>query len=102
MVTFAKHRNFYNELIRLEREEISHPESVMKVFCADYQLFEIRQRLWDLVETALTTDNSAFSEAGQREAILLFYNRLEEVIEATFCKYAKPTRKKRSKGVKKQ
>lgn len=99
LMYFSKHRNFYNTFIRLETEEIDHPESVIATFCGDYQLFEIRQQLWDLVETALTTENSAFSEARQRESVMLFYNKLEEVLEANFAKYSAPHFKKPIKRV---
>ena len=80
-------RDFYNESIRLREDQLTDPESVLDEFFVDYQMVEVRQQLWDLLETALTSENTAFAEAPQREALLLFYYRLEEVMEAVFIKY---------------
>ena len=83
---FTRHKAFFDQPIRLEREEIAQPEAVMQAFCGAYHLHETRQRLWDLLETALTSENTPFQDAEARTNIMLFYNQLEELLEAVYIR----------------
>ena len=80
---FTIYEDFYNKSVRLGQVLVVRGELVIEQFCGDYQLSEVRKQLWEM-ETALITDNSAYAEASQGEALRLFCNRLEEVTEAIF------------------
>ena len=84
MDVFSKNRSFYDQIIRLDAEELQRPTEVLISFREAYHLYEIRKMLWNLVETALTTENEAFEQAAHREALLVFYGQLEEVMEAVY------------------
>lgn len=45
-------------------------------------MYEVRTRLWNLVETALTSDNIQFHEPCERLSLVHFYGQLERLIEA--------------------
>jgi hypothetical protein len=46
-------------------------------------MYEVRTRLWNLVETALTSDNIQYHEPSERLSLIHFYGQLEGLIEAT-------------------
>lgn len=46
-------------------------------------MYEVRTRLWNLVETALTSDNIQYHEPCERLSLIHFYGQLEGLIEAT-------------------
>ncbi len=46
-------------------------------------MYEVRTRLWNLVETALCSDNIQYHEPSERMSLIHFYGQLEELIEAT-------------------
>ena len=86
MSIYSRHKSFFNQPIRLNREEILSPDGVIRTFCNAHHLYEIRQHLWNLVETAISTENELYEEAEKRSALLFFYGQLEEVIEAVYVK----------------
>ena len=86
MTVFTRHKAFFDQPIHLETEEIAQPETVIRAFCGAFHLHETRQHLWDLLETALTSDNTAFQDAETRNNIMLFYNQLEELLEAVYIR----------------
>ena len=90
---YLQHKNFYNLPIRLEKEQQAKPYEVIKSFCGAYNLHEIRQHLWDLLEISVTTENYVFDEASARNNIFLFYRQLEELIEAIYIINAKKLNK---------
>lgn len=69
-------------MIFLGEEDQAEPIRVFKRFFGDYRLHEVRHILWCMVEACLTTDNSDFSEPGDRADLLLRYKHLEELLEA--------------------
>ncbi len=81
---YAQHKDFYNQPIRLDNQQLEEPFDVIQSFCGAYQLHEIRQHLWDFLETAVITENFAFDEADKRNSIFLFYQQLEEALEALY------------------
>jgi len=86
---YLRHKDFYNQPIRLDKEQQAKPDEVIQSFCGAYQLHEIRQHLWDFLEIAVTTDNYVFDDPGERNNIFLFYHQLEEAIEALYVMHAK-------------
>lgn len=57
---------------------------VISDFFDDFNLSDIRQVLWQLVEVATTTDNDLFQEPEARADLFHQYSRLEELIEAAY------------------
>jgi hypothetical protein len=86
MGIYAQNKAFFNQPIRLEKEEMANPDLVIEAFRNAHHLHEIRQYLWDLLETAITTENTAFQDASSRNHILFFYQELESLIEAIYMK----------------
>jgi hypothetical protein len=76
---FEVYQEFYNKPILTGSEG---PFGIIHTFFEDIQMHEVRQRLWNLVETAITSDIIQFSEAEDRQALLNFYCRIEELVEA--------------------
>jgi len=72
----------FDKIIYLEAEGISDPMRVFRRFFNDYRLHEIREILWTMVETCITTDNTEFSDPGDRADLLTRQRHLEELLEA--------------------
>jgi len=73
---------FFDKIIYLEEEDRQDPLRVFRRFFSDYRLHEVRHILWSMVETCITTDNSEFSEPGDRADLLMRYRHFEELLEA--------------------
>jgi hypothetical protein len=84
MNPFINHPEFYNRPIRLDKDERDSPVEVMEDFFDSYRLHEVRQILWDMVQTAVTTDNYLFNDFDRRDFLFLFYEKLERFLESGF------------------
>lgn len=73
MHNFNLHSEFYNQPILLTEEEKQDPLPVIRQFCEDMKLFEVRIHLYNLFEVALTTPNTIYDEASEKHAMLGFY-----------------------------
>jgi len=72
----------FDKILYLEEEDRQEPLRVFRRFFSDYRLHEVRDILWSMVETCITTDNSEFSEPGDRADLLMRYRHFEELLEA--------------------
>jgi hypothetical protein len=84
MSQFLEQPQLFDQVMRLEEGERKEPLGVIDRFFTDYKLHEFRHILWTMVETCLTTDNSDFSEPEERADLLLRYNDLEKLLEASY------------------
>jgi hypothetical protein len=72
----------FDKIIYLQEEDIKDPLRVFRRFFGDYRLHELRDILRTMVETCITTDNSEFSDPGDRADLLMRYRHIEELLEA--------------------
>jgi hypothetical protein len=82
MSPFMEQRELFDRVLLLGEEEIKEPIVVFERFFSDYRLHECRYILWSMVETCLTTENTEFSDPGERANLLLNYRNLERLLEA--------------------
>lgn len=75
---------FNNTPVRLSKREAKHAGKFIQTFFGAYHLHEIRRSLAALTEIALTTNNTHFDDAKERDSILWFYYELEIFIEAVW------------------
>lgn len=75
-------KELFDRVLLLGEEEIKEPIVVFERFFSDYRLHECRYILWSMVETCLTTENTEFSDPGERANLLLNYRNLERLLEA--------------------
>ena len=75
-------KELFDGILLLGEEEVQEPMAVLERFFSDYRLHECRYILWAMVETCLTTDNTEFSEPGERADLLMRYKDLERLLEA--------------------
>jgi|HubBroStandDraft_6_1064221.scaffolds.fasta_scaffold1620916_1 hypothetical protein len=80
MQRFYDNKEFFNQPVLTGDK---NPYEIIKAYFEDKEMCEVRIRLWNLVETALTSDNIQFSEAAERLSLIHFYGQLEELVEAT-------------------
>ena len=71
-------------MLLLGEEEKRDPLLFLERFFSDYRLHECRLYLWMMVETCITTDNTAFSDPEERANLLLRYKDLERLLEAGY------------------
>ncbi len=84
MHTFELHPEFYNQPILLTEEEKQDPLSVIREFFEDVKLIEVRIHLYNLLEVALTTPNTIYDDASERDAVLCFIKCLEKIVDANY------------------
>lgn len=72
----------YNHPLLLTAEEIKDPLLVLKAFYEDYHLSELRQTLWQMGETCLTTDNHYYNKPTDRADLIQRVKDLEKILEA--------------------
>jgi hypothetical protein len=80
MQRFYTHKEFFNKPILTGDQ---NPYQTIKAYFDDREMYEVRIRLWNLVETALCSDNIQFHEPSERMSLIHFYGQLEKLIEAT-------------------
>ncbi len=80
MQRFEANKEFFNKPVLTGSR---NPYEIIRTFFEDRKMYEVRIQLWNLVETALTSENIQFSEASDRQSLIHFYGQLEELIEAT-------------------
>ncbi len=81
---FRQHIDFYNQPIRLTEEQQQKPTLVIREFFKNLHLVEVRQKLWDWLETAIAAEYGLFEEATDRSGLIQFYSQLEELVEAAY------------------
>lgn len=86
MHNFNLHSDFYNQPILLTDEEKQDPLLVIRAFFEDVKMVEVRTHLYNLLEVALTTPNTIYSDASERDAALCFVKQLERIVEAILIK----------------
>ncbi len=84
MQLYSQHSEFFDQPIRLTEEEKKDPLQVINFFFGAHHLHEIRQILWNLFETSITTDNHMYDESRERDKLLCFYQQLETMLEAAY------------------
>lgn len=82
MNLFEQNKDFYNQPIRLTAEQIDNPVIVLEDFFSNFHLYESRELLADWLRAVLTTPNAQFAEASERSGIVVFAEKLEELLEA--------------------
>jgi hypothetical protein len=84
MSQFLEQSGLFDQVIRLGAEEKEAPFLTINRFFNDYRLHEWRHNLWTMVEICLTTDNAEFNDPQERANLLLRYDDLEKLLEATW------------------
>jgi hypothetical protein len=80
MQPYHDHKEFFNKPVFTGDQS---PYHIIKEYFDDREMYEVRSRLWNLVETALCSDNIQFHEPSERMSLIHFYGQLEGLIEAT-------------------
>ena len=82
--TYNKHPQWYNEPLRLTKEQNHDPFLVLTEFFECYQLNEIREILWQWTSSIISSPGVISIEPLERSNHLYFYEKIEEFIEAGF------------------
>lgn len=84
MHDFNLHSEFYNQPILLTEEEQKKTLLSIREFFENISLLEVRILLNSLLEVALSTNNTLFSEAADRDTALYLINQLEKLVESAY------------------
>jgi hypothetical protein len=85
---------FNHTPVLLNKKEAKQAGKLIQRFFGAYHLHEIRHSLAQLTEIALTTNNTHFEDAKERDSILWFYYELEIFIEAAWFQNQQNTKSK--------
>lgn len=82
--THNNHPQWYNQPLRLSKEEKRDPLLVLDDFFECYHLNDVRQILWQWLTTVISSHQSISNDALDRDNHLYFYEKIEEIIEAAY------------------
>ncbi len=68
MQPFHAHKEFFNSPVLTGDQD---PYEIIKDYFDDREMYEVRIKLWNLVETALCSPNIQFHESAERQQINL-------------------------------
>ena len=80
MQRFHEHKEFFNKPIFISDTD---PYEIIYRYFQDRHTYEVRTRLWNFVETVLTSDNIQYHDPCERLSLIHFYDQPEGLIEAT-------------------
>jgi hypothetical protein len=78
------HPGWYNEPLRLTKEQKDNPALILQGFFESYHLHEVREMLWEWLVEVISSRNSISNEGIVRNNHIYFYEKLEQVLEACF------------------
>jgi hypothetical protein len=82
--TYNNHPQWYNQPLRLTKEQKQDPLPVLDEFFQNYHLNEVRQTLWEWLSEVLSSPRSISNDYHDRSNHVFFYEKLEGIIEAAF------------------
>lgn len=78
------HPQWYNQPLRLNKDQKRDPLLVMEEFFQCYHLNETRQTLWEWLTEVVSSSQSNSNGIDDRNDDMFFYEKIEELIEAAF------------------
>lgn len=84
MNTVKEHIKQSNQLIWLSDEQKLIPMRVLEDFFSTYHLKDVRELFKPWLRAGLTCDNGLYDEAKERNDLLFFHEKLEELVEACY------------------
>ncbi|MDP4265179.1 MAG: hypothetical protein Q8941_21815 [Bacteroidota bacterium] len=93
MSIYKQNESFYNQPIRLTEEQKKDPIQVIDDFFDAFELASSREQIADWLQCALASDNVQFAEPLQRDRIILFAEKIEELMEAALIINSRKKRK---------
>ncbi|MBO9203360.1 MULTISPECIES: hypothetical protein [Niastella] len=82
--TYNKHPQWYNQPLRLTKEQKNDPLLVLDDFFECYHLNEVRQTLWEWLTEVLSSQRSIAIEPLDRNNHIYFYEKIEAIIELAY------------------
>jgi hypothetical protein len=84
MKTHNKHPGWYNEPLRLNKEQKQHPILIIDDFFESFHLNEVRDILWRWMVEVVSSPRSISDDHHERNNHIYFYEKIEELVEAAF------------------
>jgi hypothetical protein len=84
MIQYLTQRELEDQPLHLTDEQVKSPYKVLEDFCADYNLGEVRQNLFESVKISLAEENDLFRDAKRRARAFDWYIRARTAMEAIF------------------
>jgi hypothetical protein len=91
------HPQWYNQPLRLSKEQKHDPFSVIEEFFQCYHLNETRQTLWEWLTEVVSSSQSNSTGVHVRSDHMFFYEKIEELIEAAFILKNRTCKQRRKK-----
>lgn len=84
MKTLNNHPQWFNQPLRLSKDEKHNPYMVFGDFFDCYHLQDVRQILWRWLVAVISSPQSISSDPLERSSHIYFYEKMEELIEAAY------------------
>src|SRR5688572_28892586 len=95
--THNNHPQWYNQPLRLNKDQKRDPLIVMEEFFQCYHLNETRQTLWEWLTEVVSSSQSITNGVHDRSDHMFFYEKIEELIEAAFIIKKRANKQRRKK-----
>ncbi|AEV97464.1 hypothetical protein A4D02_35905 [Niastella koreensis] len=82
--TYNKHPQWYNQPLRLTKDQKRDPLPVLDDFFECYHLNEVRETLWQWLTGVLSCQRSVAIEPLDSNNYIYFYEKIEGIIEAAY------------------
>lgn len=65
-------------------EPALRPQVVLRDFCKDYHLHEVKQMLWEWLTTALSKQHTVYDTGRERSNLIFFYEKINALVVAVY------------------
>jgi hypothetical protein len=84
MYPYTEHPEIFDQILLLPDRSHEAAMKCLETFTSNYKLSEVRQILWDIQETCLTSEDAIFSDPSARADLILRCKHLQELVESAF------------------
>lgn len=84
MYPFEQRPDIFDTTVRLTPGQQQDPLAVLKEFCGDFDLSEVRTVLYQMLIVAIGSDHDDFQSGSQRKEAIHACLRVEECLEAIY------------------
>lgn len=66
------------------RGSSASPHLILREFCKDYHLHEVKEMLWEWLTTALSKQHTIYDTGRERSNLIFFYEKIIALVEAVY------------------
>lgn len=72
------------QVVPAGRGSNASPQLILREFCKDYHLHEVKEMLWEWLTTALSKQHTIYDVGKERSNLIFFYEKISVLVEAVY------------------